>query len=75
MKNRILNLTLCIIIILSAFLIGSSLKSNLEVVNSIIALLTICCVLFYGKDKILTNKIDIFVMYFEAFLQQQGAFY
>lgn len=64
MKNRILNLTLCIIIILSAFLIGSSLKSNIEVVNSIIALLTICCVLFYGKDKILTNKIDIFVILF-----------
>lgn len=65
MVEKIFTIILSVIIILSAILIGSPLKNNIAIINCIISILTIGYIIWNSKknkEKIITNKIDIFVI-------------
>lgn len=63
MINKISKMFITIIIIISAILMGSPLKSNIEIANSLIILLAICYgISKFRNKKLIINKLDVFVM-------------
>ena len=59
MAKNLFTIALCVIIILSAILIGSPLNSNIEAVNIIISILTIC----YSVWNCKKNKENVYGNY------------
>lgn len=56
-----------LILIISAIFIGGPLKNNIEIINAIISIIAILYIIWKSKKenkKIITNKIDIFVLTF-----------
>ncbi len=65
--NKILTICIIVILIISAIFIGGPLKNNIEIINAIISIIAILYVIWKTKKenkKIITNKIDIFVIIF-----------
>ena len=65
--NKILTICIIVILIISAIFIGGPLKNNIEIINAIISIIAILYVIWKTKKenkKIITNKIDIFVLIF-----------
>lgn len=65
--NKVLILSMSIIVILSSILVGDIFKSNIEIANAIIAFVSFGYLIWNCKKKkvkLINNKLDIFVLIF-----------